>query len=89
MNRREFLKVSGVVSLLQLRPRIGFASPTIRRVRSCGPWLALNAAWKRLHDAVDGNLVPVEFPINYSVSYVVGKCRLQGSLRQSEKSLLQ
>ncbi len=27
-----------------------------------------NKAWKRLHDAVDGNLIPVEFPINACLS---------------------
>lgn len=68
MNRREFLKVSGVVSLLQLRPRIGFASPTIRRVRPSDPSWPSNAAWKRLNEAVGGNLIQVDFPMNACVS---------------------
>ena len=68
MNRREFLKVSGVVSLSQLWPRIGFASPTIRRVRPSDPSWPSNAAWKRLNEAVGGNLIQVDFPMNACVS---------------------
>jgi FAD/FMN-containing dehydrogenase len=64
MNRREFLKSSGAASLLGLRPPRLFASTAIRRVRPSDPGWPSKEAWKRLNDAVGGNLIPVEFPIN-------------------------
>jgi FAD/FMN-containing dehydrogenase len=68
MNRREFLKASGAASLFGLRPRRLFASTAIRRVRPSDPGWPSKEAWKRLNDAVDGNLIPVEFPINACLS---------------------
>jgi hypothetical protein len=41
-----------------------YASPAIRRVRPSEPGWPSKEAWKRLNDAVRGNLVPVDFPIN-------------------------
>ena len=64
MNRREFLKASGAASLFGLQPRRLFARTAIRRVRPSDPGWPSKEAWKRLNDAVDGNLIPVEFPIN-------------------------
>ena len=68
MNRREFLKASGAVSLSQLWPRSAFASPAIRRVRPSDTSWPSNAAWKRLNEAVGGNLIPVDFPMNACMS---------------------
>src|SRR5580700_7009923 len=64
MNRREFLKASGAASLLGLWPRRVFASTAIRRVRPSDPGWPSKEAWKRLNDAVDGNLIQVDFPLN-------------------------
>ena len=68
MDRRTFLKASGAASLLPFWPRCLFAAPAISRVRPTDPGWPSNKAWKRLHDAVDGNLIPVEFPINACLS---------------------
>jgi FAD/FMN-containing dehydrogenase len=68
LNRREFLQVSGAASLSRLLPRGSFASPAIRRVRPSDPGWPSKEAWKRLNDAVDGNLIPVEFPIEACLS---------------------
>jgi hypothetical protein len=68
MNRRTFLKRSGAASLLQLWPGDLFASPAIRRVRPSDPGWPVKQAWKRLNDAVRGNLMPVDFPINACMS---------------------
>src|ERR1700685_1829743 len=68
MNRRSFLKASGAVSLSGLWPRGAFASPAIRRVRPSDAGWPSKEAWKRLNDAVGGNLIPVEFPINACAS---------------------
>jgi hypothetical protein len=68
LNRREFLKASGAVSLSQLWPRGAFAGTAIRRVRPSDPGWPSKDAWKRLNDAVGGNLIPVEFPINACAS---------------------
>jgi FAD/FMN-containing dehydrogenase len=62
------LKASGAASLFGLRPRRLFASTAIRRVRPSDPGWPSKEAWKRLNDAVDGNLIPVEFPINACLS---------------------
>src|SRR6202451_4435935 len=68
MNRRSFLKASGAVSLSGLWPQGAFASPAIRRVRPSDPGWPSKKAWKRLNDAVDGNLIQVDFPINACTS---------------------
>jgi FAD/FMN-containing dehydrogenase len=68
MDRRTFLKASGAASLLGLCPRHLFASPAVRRVRPSDPGWPSKEAWKRLNNAVDGNLIPVDFPIKAGVS---------------------
>ena len=62
MNRRTSLKLLGSVALLPLVPRTAFAAPVIRRVRPSDAAWPSKAAWKQLHDAVGGNLIPVDFP---------------------------
>ena len=64
MNRRTFLKASGAASLLRLPPCGLFTSPAIRRVRPSDPAWPSKEAWKRLNDAVGGNLIPIDFPMN-------------------------
>jgi FAD/FMN-containing dehydrogenase len=68
LNRREFLKASGAVSLSHLWPRSAFASPAIRRVRPADASWPSKEAWKRLNEAVGGNLIPVDFPMNACMS---------------------
>ena len=68
MNRRTFLKTSGAASLSPLWSRGAFASPAIRRVRPSDPGWPSKEAWKRLNDAVGGNLIQVDFPINACLS---------------------
>jgi hypothetical protein len=67
-NRREFLKASGAVSLSPLLPRRSFAAPASHRVRPSDPGWPSKEAWKRLNEAVDGNLISVDFPINACLS---------------------
>ena len=64
MDRRTFLKRSGMTAFLQLWPPCLFASKTFRRRRPSDADWPSKAAWKRLNDALDGNLIPVEFPID-------------------------
>lgn len=68
MNRREFLKTSGAASLAAAWPHRLVTGPAIRRARPSDPSWPSKQAWKRLNDAVDGNLIPVEFPINACLS---------------------
>jgi FAD/FMN-containing dehydrogenase len=68
MNRRSFLKASGAVSLLGLWPRLLFAKSPIHRVRPSDPGWPSKDAWKRLNDAVGGNLIAVDSPINACLS---------------------
>src|SRR6516225_6238708 len=68
MNRRAFLKASGAVSVLGLWPMDVFANAPVRRVRPSDPGWPSKQAWKRLNDAVGGNLIPVDFPINACIS---------------------
>jgi len=44
------------------------ASPSIRRVRPSDPGWPSPKAWQRLNEAVGGNLIPVDFPINACLS---------------------
>ena len=68
MNRRTFLKGSGAASLITLWKRDLSASSAIRRVRPSDPGWPSKDAWKRLNDAVGGNLISVESPINACLS---------------------
>jgi hypothetical protein len=63
MNRRTFLHRSGLSLLLTLWPRHLFARNTFRRCRPMDADWPSAAAWKRLNGEVDGNLIPVEFPL--------------------------
>jgi FAD/FMN-containing dehydrogenase len=63
MNRRAFLKSSAAVALLPLSRRGLFASSVFRRQRPGDARWPSKEAWKRLNDAVGGNLLPVDFPI--------------------------
>jgi hypothetical protein len=72
MDRRTFLKQSCAASLLPLWPRgltagqpaTPSANSAVRRARPSDPGWPSKEAWKRLNDAVGGNLIAVEFPIN-------------------------
>jgi FAD/FMN-containing dehydrogenase len=68
MDRRTFLKRSGLTALLPLWPRSLFASKSFRRRRPSDADWPSKAAWKHLSDEVDGNLVPVEFPLEACIS---------------------
>ena len=72
MNRRTFLKRSGLTASLPLWPRGLFASKTVRRRRPSDADWPTKAAWKRLNDEVDGNLIPVEFPIDACIKDLDG-----------------
>src|SRR5215469_16950135 len=63
MDRRTFVKRSGLTALLRLWPGPLFSSKSFRRRRPSDADWPSKAAWKRLNDEVDGNLIPVEFPI--------------------------
>jgi len=63
-----FLKAAGAASLVPLWPRHLCASPAIRRARPSDPGWPPKQAWKRLNEAVGGNLIPVDFPINACLS---------------------
>jgi FAD/FMN-containing dehydrogenase len=72
MNRRTFVHGCGTASLLCLWSRALPASvPTggaVRRVRPSDAGWPSKEAWKRLNDAIDGNLIPVDFPIKACLS---------------------
>ena len=63
MDRRKFLRNSGLAALLPLWRRPFFLGKRFRRRRPSDSDWPSKAAWKRLSDEVDGNLIPVEFPI--------------------------
>ena len=68
MNRRAFLKTIGSAAvLLPILPRHLWAAATSfsRRRPSDAAWPS-QAAWKKLSDAVGGNLIPVNFPLSPS-----------------------
>ena len=70
MNRRTFLKRSGLAAFLPLWPRSFFASKTLRRRRPSDADWPSASAWKRLNDEVDGKLIRVEFPLEPCVKDV-------------------
>src|ERR1051326_6544061 len=70
MKRRTFLSGSGLSLMLMLWPRQLLARrPTRRRRPSDADWPS-DAAWKRLGGEVDGNLIPIEFPLAACVNDV-------------------
>jgi len=68
MDRRTFLKTSGTASLWRFCPHRLLASPASQRVRPSDPGWPSETAWKRLNDAVGGNLIPVDFPLSTCLS---------------------
>lgn len=72
MNRRTFLKRSGLTASLPLWPRGLFASKPVRRRRPSDADWPTKAAWQRLNDEVGGNLIPVEFPIDACIKDLDG-----------------
>ena len=64
MNRRAFLKAIGSATLLPILPRRLLASTNFRRRRPSDAAWPSQSAWKRLDDAVGGNLIPVTFPLS-------------------------
>ncbi len=63
MDRRTFLNRSGLSLFLTAWPRPLFAPHAFRRRRPSDADWPSTAAWKRLSGEVDGNLIPVEFPL--------------------------
>jgi len=65
MNRRAFLKAIGSAALLlpMLPSRVWANTSFTRRRPSDATWPS-DAAWKRLKDAVGGNLIRVDFPLS-------------------------
>ena len=64
MNRREFLKRCGLAGLTALSARSVLATQPFRRRRPSDSDWPSSSAWKQLNDQVDGNLIPVEFPLD-------------------------
>jgi FAD binding domain len=63
MKRRSFLKKCGAAAVLPLTSRGLFANSVVRRQRPSDAGWPSKEAWKRLNDAVGGNLLSVDFPI--------------------------
>jgi FAD/FMN-containing dehydrogenase len=63
MNRRKFLRTLGSTVLLPMLPRSLWARTGARSRPSGAAW-PTEAAWKRLNEAVGGNLLPVKFPLS-------------------------
>jgi FAD/FMN-containing dehydrogenase len=64
MNRRAFLRAIGSAALLPVLPRRPWASTNFRRRRPSDAAWPSQLAWKRLEEAVGGNLIPVNFPLS-------------------------
>ncbi len=64
MNRRAFLKAVGSTVLLPTLPGRLWAGTSLRRRRPSDAAWPSQSAWKALHDAVGGNLIPVNFPLS-------------------------
>jgi hypothetical protein len=63
VNRKTFLKSIGSAALLPMLPRPLRASTTLHRRRPSDADWPSSSAWKRLNDAVGGNLLRVDFPL--------------------------
>jgi hypothetical protein len=57
------LRAIGSAALLSVLPKRLLASVKFRRSRPSDSAWPTKAAWKQLHDAVDGNLIRVDFPL--------------------------
>ena len=66
MKRRTFLKATGAAALLTLVPRRlkAATAPTVSRCRPSDAAWPSKSAWKQLNEAVDGNLISVDFPLS-------------------------
>src|SRR5262245_27598271 len=65
MNRGRFLKAIGSATLLPLFPcPLSAGTTSISRCRPSDFDWPSRAAWKRLGDAVGGNLISVDFPLS-------------------------
>jgi FAD/FMN-containing dehydrogenase len=64
MNRRAFLKAIGSAALLPILPPRLSASTNFRRCRPSDATWPSKSAWKRLDDAVGGNLIAADFPLS-------------------------
>jgi len=64
VTRRSFLKAIGSAALLPILPRRLSASTNFRRRRPSDATWPSKSSWKRLDDAVGGNLIPVDFPLS-------------------------
>jgi FAD/FMN-containing dehydrogenase len=64
MDRRAFLKAIGSAALLPILPRCLSASTNFRRRRPSDATWPSQSAWKRLDEAIGGNLIPVNFPLS-------------------------
>jgi FAD/FMN-containing dehydrogenase len=71
MDRRAFVKKSGLAAVISLWPRSFSATSRRRRRPSDVDWPSA-AAWKRLHDQVHGRLTSVEFPLAACIHDVDG-----------------
>lgn len=70
MDRRTFLKASSLIGLApRWLPSLS-AKTNFRRVRPSDADWPSDAAWKRLREAVEGNLSPVEFPLDACIKDV-------------------
>jgi len=64
MNRRAYLKAIASAAFLPILPRRLWASTNFGRRRPSDAAWPSQPAWKRLNDAVGGNLIPVDFPLS-------------------------
>ncbi|MBV8454218.1 MAG: FAD-binding oxidoreductase [Deltaproteobacteria bacterium] len=64
MDRRAFLKAIGSAALIPIFPRCLPASTNFRRRRPSDATWPSQSAWKRLDEAVGGNLIPISFPLS-------------------------
>ncbi len=64
MNRRLFLQALGWGALPPILSRHLWSSQRFRLRRSTRAGWPSDAAWKRLNDAVGGNLIPIDFPLS-------------------------
>ena len=64
MHRRAFLKAIGSAAPVSILPHVLPASANFRRRRPSDAAWPSQSAWKRLNDAIGGNLIPVDFPLS-------------------------
>lgn len=64
MNRRAFLKAVGSAALIPMMPQRLLAGTSSSRVRPSDPAWPSKSAWKQLNETLDGNLLPVDFPLS-------------------------